>query len=176
MGPKLNFGKYLNLAGATRINMLTHSIIFENCTFTDNLGWPSSALSIENRNSRFMLLYDNVLLRNISISNNYIPQKYENVYSLSGQWDPITFVVIQFSTVYSIDAKISNCTLLGTTCSTGLLAIEANLYFEDSVAFSNNTGRRGGGPSLINSSHLLLMFAFLAAGVLLVVILTVYAA
>ena len=35
--------------------------------------------------------------------------------------------------------------------STGLLAIETNLYFEDSVAFGNNIDRRGGGLSLINS-------------------------
>lgn len=60
----------------------------------------------------------------------------------------ITFVVIRY--LDSIDAAISNCTFTRNN-STGLLAIEANLYFEDSVAFSNNTGRRGGGLSLINS-------------------------
>ena len=48
-----------------------------------------------------------------------------------------------------MDVTISYCTFSSNN-STGLLAIEANLYFEDSVAFRNNTGGRGG-LSLINS-------------------------
>ena len=122
-GAKIELWEISQLSMCYQDQHAMYSIKLENCTFTDILGWPSSAISIENRNSRFMPLYDNVLLRNISISNNIIPQKYENVYGLSSKWDPVTFVTIRSSTVYLYSVDVTTYTLK-TVLLSGTILVE----------------------------------------------------
>ncbi len=123
-------------------NVSDYSITFDNVIFSGNCARIGTVIQVETRPATFITNNYNILLLDITASNNVLLNSIEN---------SAAFV---FTNVFNVTVSGRDHTqgsMITSNVPGGFLVVGSNLFLQGKVVFHNNTAQRGGAISLHGS-------------------------